>query len=181
MIGTGTAGFSRKLFKKENIVRAGKILLIVIMVFGFATSALAQNLNIGPKGNLKAGMQLKDAFKVLGFPGSVVAKRGASSAYDHIEMNYPGLGVLLRAMSGGNTVEAIELLPSFKGKFDTGIKLRASFNDILAKYGPPTTLSSQIARYPDKGLYFLMSNNVLLSAKVFAKDTKLLEYKLATP
>ena len=181
MIGSGTAGFSRKLFKKENIVKAGKIILIVIMVFGLATSALAQNLVIGAKGNLKTGMLLKDAFKVLGFPESVVAKRGASSTYDHIEMNYPGLGILIRTMSGGNTVEAIEILPSFKGKFDTGLKLRDPFNDILVKYGPPTTLSSQIARYPDKGLYFLMSNNVLLSAKFFAKDTKLLEYKLATP
>lgn len=164
-------------------MRAGKIILIVIMVFGFATSALAQKLVIGPKGNLYTGMLLKDAFKVLGgFPETVWAKRGASSTYDHIEMNYPGLGILIRTMSGGNTVEAIEILPSFKGKFDTGIKLKdSSFNDILAKYGPPTTLSSQIARYPDKGLYFLMSNNVLLSAKFFAKDTKLLEYKLATP
>jgi len=163
-------------------VRAGKIILIVIIVFGLAAPALAQNLNIGPKGNLKTGMLLKDAFKVLGgFPDTVWAKRGASSTYDHIEMNYPGLGILIRTMSGGNTVEAIEILPSFKGKFDTGIKLGSPFNNILAEYGPPTTLSSQIARYPDKGLYFLMSNNLLLSAKFFAKDTKLLEYKLATP
>lgn len=163
-------------------MRAGKIILIVIMVFGFAAPAWAQKLNIGPKGNLKAGMQLKDAFKVLGgFPKSVVVKRGASSTYDHIEMDYPALGILIRAMSGGSIVEAIEIQPTFKGKLDTGIKLGDPFNNILAKYGPPVTLSSQIARYPDKGLYFLMSNNILLSAKVFVKDSKLLEYRLATP
>ena len=163
-------------------MRAGKIILIAIMVFGFATPALAQNINIGPKGNLKTGMPLKAAFKVLGgFPESVVAKRGASSTYDHIEMDYPSLGILIRVMSGGKTVEAIEIQPTFKGKFDTGIKLGSPFNNILTKYGPPVTLSSQIARDPDRGLYFLLSNNVLLSAKVFAKDTKLLEYQLATP
>lgn len=174
--------FSRKLFNaKENIVRGGKIFFIVIMVFGLATPAMAQKLVVGAKGNLKTGMLLKDAFKTMGYPDAFIVKRGPSSNFDHIEMPYSSLGVVIRAMSKGKVVEAIDIQPTFKGSFDTGFKLGDPFTDLVAKYGTPESLSSQVARYPAKGMYFLMSNNNLLSAKLFAKGTKLLEHKMARP
>ena len=160
-------------------MRAGKIILIVIMVIGFAAPALA--LSIGPKGELKTGMKLKDAFNKLGgFPDAVVVKRGASSSFDHLEMSYPTKGIVIRAMSGGKTVEAIEILPGFKGTFD-GLELGATFSSIVNKYGPPVTLHSQMASYPKEGFYFLFSNKKLLSAKMFSKKTKLLELQLVKP
>ena len=65
--------FSRKLFNaKENIVRAGKIIFVVIMILGLATPAMAQQLVIGGKGNLNTGMQLKDAFKTMGYPDAFI-------------------------------------------------------------------------------------------------------------
>jgi len=84
-------------------------------------------------------------------------------------------------MSKGKIVEAIEILPTFKGSFDTGFKRGDPFSMMVAKYGAPESLSSQIARYPSIGMYFLMSNNKLLSAKLFAKGTKLLEHKMVRP
>lgn len=162
-------------------MRAGKIILIVTMVIGFVTPALAQNLTIGPKGNLMTGMKLEEAFKKLGYPDALVVKRGASSSYDHVEISYPALGVVIRTMSGGKTVEAIEIQPGFKGKFDTGLTLGSAFSSIVGKYGPPVTLSSQMASYPEKGYYFLFSDDKLLSAKMFSKSTKLLELQLVKP
>lgn len=160
-------------------MRAGKIILVIIMVLGLATPALAQELVIG--GNLKTGMQLKQALKTLGYPDSFVVKRGPSSMTDHIEMSYAGVGVIIRVMSKGKIVQAIEINPTFKGTFDTGIKVGSPFTEIVAKYGTPETLSSQIVRYPSKGIYFLMSNSKLLSAKLFIKDSKLLEHKMVKP
>ncbi len=174
--------FSRKLINaKENIVRAGKLFFIVIMVFGLATPAMAQKLVIGAKGNLMTGMQLKDAFKTMGYPDAFIVKRGPSSNFDHIEMPYAALGVVLRAMSKGKVIEAIEIQPTFNGNFDTGFKRGDPFTDLVAIYGTPESLSSQIARYPSKGMYFLMSNGNLLSAKLFSIGTKLLEHKMVRP
>ena len=162
-------------------MRAGKIIFVVIMILGLATPALAQTLVIGGKGNINTGMQLKDAFKIMGYPDAFVVKRGPSSTFDHIEMPYAALGVVVRAMSNGKVVEAIEVKPTFKGTFDTGMKLGDPFTTLVAKYGTPVSLSSQIARYPEKGMYFLMSNSNLLSARLFSKDTKLLEHKMVKP
>jgi hypothetical protein len=162
-------------------VRAGKIIFVVIMILGLATPALAQQLVIGGKGNLKTGMQLKDAFKTLGYPDAFIVKRGPSSTFDNIEMPYATLGIIIRAMSGGKIVEAIDIKPTFKGSFDTGVKLGDPFTTLVAKYGTPESLSSQIARYPDRGMYFLMSSSKLLSAKFFSRNTKLLEHKMVKP
>ena len=174
--------FSRKFFNaKENIVRAGTLFFIVIMVFSLATPAMAQKLVIGPKGNINTGMQLKAAFKIMGYPDAFIVRRGPSSTFDHIEMPYSSLGIVIRAMSKGKIIEAIDVQPTFKGSFDTGFKRGDPFTTLVAKYGTPESLSSQIARYPAKGMYFLMSDNNLLSAKLFAKGTKLLEHKMARP
>lgn len=163
-------------------MRAGKIVLVVIMVLGLVTPALAQELGIaGIKGNLKPGMPLKAALNSLGYPDSFIVKRGPSATTDHIEMGYASLGIILRAMSKGKIVEAIEVQPTFKGTFDKQIKLGSPFTAIIAKYGTPESLSSQIVRYPNRGMYFLMSNSKLLSAKMFVKDSKLLEHKMVKP
>lgn len=164
-------------------MRAGKIVLVVIMVLGLATPALAQKLLIAGIGKIHTGMQLKQALKTLGYPDSFIVKRGPSATTDHIEMGYAAFGIIIRAMSKGKIIEAIEVQPTFKGKgsFDTGLKLGSPFTEIVAKYGTPETLSSQIVRYPAQGIYFLMSDSKLLSAKLFVKDSKLLEHKMVRP
>lgn len=132
-------------------------------------------------GNLMPGMSLKAAIELLGVPASVRVNRGLEPATDSVEVNYPSHGVLLRALSDGQTVGAVELAATFQGTFKSGIKLGDSFPTLVEKYGVPASYSGQVARYPREGLYFLMSNNNVLSAKTFSKETKLVEAKLMNP
>jgi len=132
-------------------------------------------------GNLMPGMSLKAAIELLGVPASVRVNRGLEPATDSVEINYPSHGVLLRALSDGQTVGAIELAATFQGTFKSGIKLGDSFPTLVEKYGVPASYSGQVARYPREGLYFLMSNDNVLSAKTFSKETKLVEAQLMNP
>ena len=132
-------------------------------------------------GNLKPGMSLKEALELLGVPYRFRVNRGLEPATDSVEIDFPNHGVLLRALSDGQTVEAIELAATFKGMFKSGIKIGDPFPTLVEKYGVPTTYTAQVARYPDDGLYFLMSNNNVLSAKTFTQDTKLIEAQLMNP
>ena len=76
---------------------------------------------------------------------------------------------------------SLELAATFKGTFKSGIKIGDPFPMLVEKYGVPTSYTAQVARYPDDGLYFLMSNDNVLSAKTFTKDTKLIEAQLMNP
>ena len=100
---------------------------------------------------------------------------------DSIEIIYPNYGVTLRALSEGQTVEAIELSAMYRGAFKSGIKIGDPFPTLVEKHGVPTSYTAQVARYPSDGLYFLMSENKVLSAKTFAKETKLIEAQLMNP
>lgn len=132
-------------------------------------------------GNLMPGMSFKEALGLLGVPDRMRVNRGLEPATDSVEINFPNQGVLLRVLSDGQTVEAIELAATFRGTFKSGIKLGDPFPTLVEKYGMPASYTGQVARYPKKGLYFLMSNNNVLSAKTFTKDTKLVEAKLMNP
>lgn len=132
-------------------------------------------------GNLMPGMSFKDALMVLGVPEQIRVNRGLEPATDSVEIKFPSYGVTVRALSEGQTVEAIELSAMYRGEFKSGIKFGDSFPTLVEKYGVPTSYTAQVARYPDEGLYFLMSNNNVLSAKTFTKDTKLVEAQLMNP
>ncbi len=132
-------------------------------------------------GNLMPGMSFKEALQLLGVPDRIRGNRGLEPATDSVEINFPYYGVTLRALSDGQTVEAIELAATFKGMFKSGIKIGDPFPTLVEKYGVPTTYTAQVARYPDRGLYFLISDNNVLSAKTFTKGTKLIEAQLMNP
>jgi len=171
-------------------VRSGKILLSLLLISFLATPLFAQDPAPAPPAaapalvfgeNLMPGMSLEEALKLLGVPATVRINRGLEPATDSIEINFPNHGVLLRALSDNQTVEAIELAATFKGTFKSGIKIGDPFPMLVEKYGVPTSYTAQVARYPDDGLYFLMSNDNVLSAKTFTKDTKLIEAQLMNP
>jgi len=86
--------------------------------------------------------------------------------------------VVIHAMSNKTTVDAIEVLPAFKGKFAEGVKIGAKFNDLIANYGVPKSMNAQIARYPERGMFFQLDKEVLVSAKIFTKDSQILDRKL---
>lgn len=131
--------------------------------------------------NLKPGMPLNEAIKILGIPSSVVINRGPDSSKDSIEIDYPDKGLKIRALNSGTRVEAIELAPTFKGRFENGLKLGDKFQKIISLYGVPKTLTSQVVRYPEHGLYFLLNKDALLSAKTFLKGTQLVQHQMMNP
>lgn len=131
--------------------------------------------------NLKPGMPLNEAIKILGIPASVMINRGPDSSKDSIEINYAKQGLKIRALNSGTQVEAIELSPAFKGRFENGLKLGDNFKKIISLYGVPKTLTSQVMRYPDHGLYFLLNKESLLSAKTFLKGTHLVQHEMMNP
>ena len=177
---------------KEKIVRSGKILLSLLLISFLATPVFAQDPAPAPVPpsaapalifgeNLMPGMSLKAALELLGVPSSIRVNRGLDMTTDSVEINFPNHGVLLRALSNGATVEAIELAATYKGVFKSGIQLGDSFPTLVEKYGMPASYTAQVARYPQAGLYFLMSNDRVLSAKSYTKETTLIEAKLMNP
>ena len=49
---------------------------------------------------------------------------------------------------------------------------------IINKYGVPESMSESLARYPDKGMYFTLEENVLIAADVFNENSKLFSHQL---
>ena len=131
--------------------------------------------------NLKVGMPLNEVIALLGIPNTLNVQRGTEPLTDSVAIRYEKHGVVVHALNKKTTVEEIEVLPSFKGTFEAGVKIGAKFNDLIEKYGMPETLNAQVARYPQQGLYFLLEREVLVSAKVFTRDSKILDHKLINP
>ena len=134
-------------------------------------------------GNVKPGMPLNDAMVSLGIPSKVRVVRGTSPDRDSIEITYAKYGLIVRAMSNGSTIEGIEVGPTFKGTFKSGsgIKLGVKYEMLIGEYGLPASLTSQVMRYPNLGLYFQLNNDRLLSAKNYANGTKLIDAHLMNP
>lgn len=143
-------------------------------------SANPENSELVIGKNLKVNMTLVDAFKLLGLPKSINVKRGTDSVFDSIMIDYPGQGVKIHALSAGTTIEGIEMSRKFKGHFDTEIKIGDDFKLMIKKYGVPKSFHSGVANYPKLRVLFILDKNKIVSAKVFAKDTKLLSNRLAT-
>jgi len=133
--------------------------------------------------NLKPGMPLKATIQMLGIPDTIKVVRGASNDRDSIEINYANHGLVVRAMSLGSRIEGIEIGPSFKGSFksENAIKLGVKYEMLIGEYGLPTSLTAQVMRYPQRGLYFQLNNNRLLSAKTYLNGTKLIDASLMNP
>lgn len=166
-------------FLKEKPVKLAKSFAIILILVLFAGTAWAEggsSLVIGK--NLKVGMSVNEAIKLLGIPGKIDANRGTEPTNDSISIRYNNHGLIIHAMTGNGSIDHIELMPSFKGTFAEGIKIGSKFPDMIGKYGMPETLTAEVARYPHRGLYFTMSNEKVVSAKVFQRNSKLLALKM---
>jgi hypothetical protein len=160
-------------------VRLYNLLIAALLVGFMGTTVFAQELAplvIGK--DLKVGMPLENVIAKLGIPRNIIVNRGTEPQSDSIAIEYEQHGIVIHAMSRKGSVEEIEVLPNFKGTFAEGIKLGAKFTDLIGKYGMPHTLSSKVARYPETGMYFVLEKEVLVSAKVFARNSKILDLQM---
>lgn len=128
--------------------------------------------------NLKVGMSLEEAIKLLGTPGSIKIKRGTESKLDSISIQYVNHGITLHALNGKKNIEALEILPEFKGSFAEGVKLGEKFTVLIEKYGTPQSMGTSLAKYPERGMYFILKENMVVAAHVFAKNSKILSHQL---
>ena len=129
-------------------------------------------------GNLKVGMALSEAFKILGTPKSVNVIRGSNPSADSISMEYIDQGVILHVLTNKPKIEALELLQNFKGEFLEGIIIGSKIEDLIKAFGIPKSMESFIARYPQKGIYFSLDNKAIVSAQVFSRNSKILHSRL---
>jgi len=175
-------------------VRTGKTMLWVLLMSLMASVAIAQEKSTVPEttltpgqivigGNLTTGMPLSSTITLLGIPDTIKVVRGTSADRDSIQITYARHGLVVRAMSGGSKIEGIEVGPTFKGSFkaESAIKLGVKYEMLIGEYGLPTSLTAQVMRYPQRGLYFQLNNNRLLSAKTYASGSKLLDANLMNP
>ena len=128
--------------------------------------------------NLKVGMTLDKAITLLGIPIKITVKRGTEPSLDSIAIKYVSHGVVIHTLNGKQKVEAIELLPTFKGQFANGIKMGNKVPKLIEKYGVPQSMSDSLARYPNKGIYFSIKKNMLVSTWIFLKNSKILSHQL---
>lgn len=162
-------------------------LLVILFVCCSAVPVKAQkgsDLVIGE--NLKVGMSLVDAFKLLGLPKSIQVKRGTDSQFDSVAIEYAEYALTIHALTGGKSVEGIELAAKFAGRFKSGIKIGDNFEALIEKYGIPESLTSSIvsypalASYPGQNLFFVLDGKKIIAAKNFKKNSKLLGNRLVS-
>ena len=175
-------------------MRTGKTMFWVLLMSLIASVAIAAEKSTVPGAplapsqivigeNLSPGMPLNSTMALLGIPDKVKVVRGTSEDRDSIEITYAKFGLVVRAMSGGANIEGIEVGPTFAGTFksESGIKLGVKYEMLIGEYGLPASLTSQMVRYPKRGLYFQLNNERLLSAKTYANGTKLIDAHLMNP
>lgn len=175
-------------------MRTGKTMFWVLVMSLMASVATAQEKSTVPGttlapgqivigDNVKPGMPLSNTMVMLGIPDKIKVIRGTSADRDSIEITYAKYGLVVRAMSSGTQIEGIEVGPTFKGSFksDSGIKLGVKYEMVIGEYGLPASLTSQVMRYPNRGLYFQLNNERLLSAKTYTSGTKLMDAHLMNP
>lgn len=128
--------------------------------------------------SLKVGMPLEKAISLLGVPKTINIRRGTEPETDSLSIEYPEHGIVIHALTRKTAIEEIEVLHTFKGRFADGLKIGSKFPGLMEKYGMPQSVKSHIARYPKIGMYFFLKNDTLVSVKVFAKNSKLFDYKM---
>jgi hypothetical protein len=129
-------------------------------------------------GNLKVGMTLSQVFEILGTPKFINVIRGSNPSFDSISIKYLSKGIILHAFTNNTRIEALEVLPNFKGEFIEGINIGSKIEDLIKVFGIPNSMESFIARYPQKGIYFSLDNEIIISAQLFKKNSKLLKTSL---
>ena len=127
---------------------------------------------------LMAGMPLKAAVRLLGIPKSITINRGSEQEIDSICIVYLNHGLKVHALTNKTTVEELEVLPTFKGEFSAGIKIGSKFSSIIKVFGMPASKESNIIKYPRIRMYLFLNQDTLISAKLFDKNSKILDYKL---
>jgi hypothetical protein len=128
--------------------------------------------------NLKIGMALSEAFEILGTPKFINVIRGSNPSFDSISIEYLSKGIILHALTNNPRLEALEVLPNFTGEFIEGINIGSKIEDLIKAFGIPKSMESFIARYPQKGIYFSLDNEIIISAQLFKKNSKLLNSRL---
>ena len=129
-------------------------------------------------GNLKVGMTLSQAFEILGTPTFINVIRGGNPSFDSISIKYLSKGIILHAFTNNTRIEALEVLPNFKGEFIEGVNIGSKIEDLIKAFGIPNSMESFIARYPQKGIYFSLDNEIIISAQLFKKNSKHLKTRL---
>ena len=127
---------------------------------------------------LMAGMPLKAAVRLLGIPKSITINRGSEQEIDSICIVYLNHGLRVHALTNKTTVEELEVLPTFKGEFSAGIKIGSKFSSIIKTFGMPASKEANIVKYPEIRMYLFLRKDTLISAKLFDKNSKILDYKL---
>ena len=127
---------------------------------------------------LKTGMSLESALSTLGIPRSIRINRGTEPERDSISVEYLNFGLRIHALTKNSTIEELEVLPEFKGKFVEGAKIGSKFPELIESFGIPESKDSSIAKYPHRGMYIFLKNDTMISVKLFAKNSKLLDHKL---
>jgi len=127
---------------------------------------------------LKTGMSLESALSILGIPQSIRINRGTEPQMDSISVEYLNHGLRVHALTQNSTIEELEVLPEFKGKFIEGAKIGSNFLELIENFGIPESKDSFIAKYPHRGMYVFLKNDTMISVKLFAKNSKLLDHKL---
>jgi len=126
-----------------------------------------KNIVIGK--NLKVGMRLQKAIKILGIPKSIKVKRGIESKLDSMSIEYLDHGITIHVLNGKKRIETMEVSQQFKGEFTKGIKIGEKVKVLIDKFGIPQSIDPSIARYPGKGIHFTLEKNSLAGAHVFKK------------
>lgn len=127
---------------------------------------------------LMAGMPLNAAIRLLGTPKSISINRGTEQEIDSVCIVYLNHGLKIHALSNKTTVEELEVLPTFKGEFSAGIKIGSKFSSIIETFGMPASKEANIVKYPRIRMYLFLKRGTLISAKLFDKNSKILDYKL---
>ena len=127
---------------------------------------------------LMVGMPLKAAVRLLGIPKSITINRGSEQEIDSICIVYLNHGLKVHALTNKTTVEELEVLPTFKGEFSAGIKIGSKFSSIIKTFGMPASKEANIVKYPEIRMYLFLRKDTLISAKLFDKNSKILDYKL---
>ena len=133
----------------------------------FEAKTGVKDITIGK--NIKVGMTLQQAIKILGTPKSLKVKRGIAPKPDSMSIEYLDHGITIHVMNGKKRIETLEVSEQFKGEFEKGIKIGERVSVLINKLGIPQSIDSVIARYPAKGIHFTLKNNFLTGAYVFKK------------
>ena len=91
-------------------------------------------------GNLKVGMTLSQAFEILGTPTFINVIRGGNPSFDSISIKYLSKGIILHAFTNNTRIEALEVLPNFKGEFIEGINIGSKIKDLIEAFGVPNSM-----------------------------------------